>query len=36
VTLSGELRSLLDEADSEDEAVIEAAKAVRGVLRQYV
>jgi hypothetical protein len=36
VTLSGELRSLLDQADSEDEAVIEAAKAVRGVLRQYV
>jgi hypothetical protein len=36
VTLSGELRTLLDAADSEDEAVVEAAKAVRSVLRQYV
>jgi hypothetical protein len=36
VTLSGELRTLLGAADSEDEAVVEAAKAVRSVLRQYV
>ncbi|MBV9950377.1 MAG: hypothetical protein JO291_00390, partial [Acidimicrobiia bacterium] len=36
VTLTGQLRALLDDADSEDEAVVDAAKGLRGVLRQYV
>jgi hypothetical protein len=36
VTLTAQLRSLLDAVDSEDEAVVEAAKELRGVLRQYV
>ena len=36
LTLSGNLRGILEDPDSEDDAVVEAARDLRGVLRQFV